>query len=533
MTTPAALDDVLVSRSLAGDRGAFGEIVARYQSLVCSIAYSATGSISQSEDLAQESFIDAWRQLRQLREPSRLRAWLCGIARNHALNALRRSGREPVREADPIEVVHEAPAPEPAPVEQAISEEEQAILWRSLERIPETYREPLVLFYREQHSIEAVAAALDLSEDAVKQRLSRGRKLLQDQVQAFVEGALRRSVPGTAFTLGVLAALPSYSTSAAAATVAATATKGSALAKSATLVAVVNALIGPLVGFIGSYFGARAGFDAARTSREHAMTVRQTWMFGIGSVLYSLALVGFILAAPRWIAHAETYAALGIAIPVGFALWLAWMLVRTTGEARRLRSAERGRAPEAFVDADAPPRRARAEYRSRLALFGLPLVHIRYDTPDDGAGWARGWIAVGDRAMGVLFAMGAISIGTVSIGGAAVGALAVGGVAAGPLAFGGVAFGGLALGGAALGLFAIGGFAVAWFGAGGGLAFAQGYAGGGLAIGAHANDAAAQAYLSQHLPEPMVQMLFLIMIVLSVVPAAAYAWRARKVLRSP
>jgi len=53
-----------------------------------------------------------------------------------------------------------------------------------------------------------VAVALDLTEDAVKQRLSRGRKLLQDEVQTFVESALRRTAPGEAFSGAVLAMLP-------------------------------------------------------------------------------------------------------------------------------------------------------------------------------------------------------------------------------------------------------------------------------------------------------------------------------------
>ena len=97
---------------------------------------------------------------------------------------------------------------EDLPSVQAVSREEEAILWRSLEKIPENYREPLVLFYREHKSIEHVAAELELSEDVVKQRLSRGRKLLQEEVQAFVENTLRRTAPGEAFSGEVLAGLP-------------------------------------------------------------------------------------------------------------------------------------------------------------------------------------------------------------------------------------------------------------------------------------------------------------------------------------
>src|SRR6266568_9621192 len=95
MKTTDSSDSELVTQSLAGNRDAFGWIVARYQSLLCSLAYSATGSLSQSEDLAQETFIAAWKQLAALREPEKLRSWLCGIARNLIYDALKKDGREP------------------------------------------------------------------------------------------------------------------------------------------------------------------------------------------------------------------------------------------------------------------------------------------------------------------------------------------------------------------------------------------------------------------------------------------------------
>ena len=190
MSVAANNDAELVGASLSGNRDAFGQIVARYQSLVCSLAYSATGSLSQSEDLAQETFVTAWKQLAGLREPEKLRAWLCGIVRNLINNSLRKHGREPSHRAESLDEIAEAHSPEPLPIEQTISNEEAVILWRSLERIPEIYREPLILFYREHQSIEAVAQNLELTEDAVKQRLSRGRKMLHEQVLAFVEGAL-------------------------------------------------------------------------------------------------------------------------------------------------------------------------------------------------------------------------------------------------------------------------------------------------------------------------------------------------------
>ena len=524
-------DELLVARSLAGDRSAFGAIVARYQSLVASIAYSATGSISRSEDLAQDIFLQAWRQLGALREPARLRAWLCGIARHRSIDALRADGREPSGAGETLDVIAAAPAELPAPVDAAISAEEQSLMWRALARLPETYREPLVLYYREQQSIAAVAAALELSEDSVKQRLSRGRRLLEEQVQAFVEGALARSAPGAAFTAGVLAALPLAAPTSAAAGVAMAASKSGAVAKSAGLAALGAALIGPVVAFAGSYFSVRAGLDATRTPRERALVVAQTREFGIASAAYTVLAVVALIAAPRMLPVATAYALLVQALPLVFGAWLAWRIPRAIAEVRALRAVERLRWPELFEPVRERRLRLRAEYRSRWRLFGLPLLHVRYDPPAPDAAPARAWIAIGDRADGVLFAMGGVARGGIAVGGVAIGLFAVGGVAIAPLALGGIAFGGLAFGGAAYAWTAIGGFATGWDGAAGALALAHGYAGGGLAVGGHANDAAVRQYFAQTLPDPTLPLLFLVLIVLSVFPAALFAWRTRANLR--
>jgi hypothetical protein len=142
---------------------------------------------------------------------------------------------------------------------------EEQILWRSLERIPELYREPLVLFYREHQSIEAVAQNLDLSTDVVKQRLSRGRKMLQEQVIAFVEGTLGRTNPGKIFTLAVQASLPGLTISAKAATASITAA-GSATAKTVGTLGWVAALSGPLIVFLPNYIAYRIALAGTKSS---------------------------------------------------------------------------------------------------------------------------------------------------------------------------------------------------------------------------------------------------------------------------
>src|SRR5262249_31561614 len=151
----AVSDEQLWQRSVEGDREAFSRIVERYQVLICSLAFSACGSLANSEDLAQETFLTAWRQLGELREPKKLRHWLCGIVRNLAASAVRRELRHGGHPAS-LEVVADEASAESDPAAQAVTREEEALLWRALADMPENYREPMVLFYREHQSVADV-----------------------------------------------------------------------------------------------------------------------------------------------------------------------------------------------------------------------------------------------------------------------------------------------------------------------------------------------------------------------------------------
>jgi len=74
----------LVHAARRGEKRAFVEIVARYQAMVCGIAFGILGDFAASEDAGQEAFLTAWQKLHELREPERLRAWLAQIgAKNH------------------------------------------------------------------------------------------------------------------------------------------------------------------------------------------------------------------------------------------------------------------------------------------------------------------------------------------------------------------------------------------------------------------------------------------------------------------
>jgi len=199
----AATSDVdLVHAARRGDKRAFVEIVARHQAMVCGIALGILGDFAASEDAGQEAFLTAWRKFHDLREPARLRAWLGQIARNAALGHLRRKRGHDTLEDTP-ELVDESPAPD----EIAANEEEASLVRKSLAKLPETYRMPLILFYREGRSVRAVADSLAISEDAVKQRLARGREMLRDRMSVLIEKVLTRTGPTPIFTMTLAAAI--------------------------------------------------------------------------------------------------------------------------------------------------------------------------------------------------------------------------------------------------------------------------------------------------------------------------------------
>lgn len=197
-------DTKLVQACRSGDVRAFEVIVSRYQALVCAITYSAVGQRDISEELAQETFIQAWRKLDQLKEPGKFRSWLCSIARSIVCNHIRAQKRSPVVYGE----IEDLPADKREhPEEQFVRQEEEEMIRTALMQLPEEYREPLVLFYRQEQSTRQVAEMMGLEETTVRTRLHRGRQMLREQVEAKIETTLRKTAPGVAFTRSVMGAV--------------------------------------------------------------------------------------------------------------------------------------------------------------------------------------------------------------------------------------------------------------------------------------------------------------------------------------
>ncbi len=188
MGTIAKTDAQLVEASRRGELEAFGHLVERYQDVVCAVGYSATGDRVLGEDVAQDTFVAAWQQLDRVRDVMRIGPWLWDRPQPRPQGApAHASGAT----GDPAEQA----AIGPSAFELLASRDAERVVRDALARVPDSYREVLVLYYREERSVHEVARALGISEEAVMQRLTRGRRYLADSVTTLVERSLRDARP--------------------------------------------------------------------------------------------------------------------------------------------------------------------------------------------------------------------------------------------------------------------------------------------------------------------------------------------------
>lgn len=168
----------LVGRAAAGDAEAFRALVERYQGRVVAFLRQLCGCPEQALDLAQETFLSAYRHLGSFRHESRFSTWLHTIAINHARSAGRR--RRPVRSLDAVGADGSRIMPEPAaampPVSAGLEHADLARrLTSALDCLDDRYREVIMLADMNDASYEEIAATLEIPIGTVRSRLHRGR----------------------------------------------------------------------------------------------------------------------------------------------------------------------------------------------------------------------------------------------------------------------------------------------------------------------------------------------------------------------
>jgi RNA polymerase sigma-70 factor (ECF subfamily) len=172
-------DAALVRRTLRGETDAFRELLNRYTGAVFALIYSCVGRNEHVEDVAQEVFLQTYRSLRNLKDPSRFGSWLYGLTKRICMNWLRRQKTAQLSLDEVREPPIRGPSPDPA---RAASDDEREVL-EILQSLPLIYREVVHLRYIEDYSYREIARILDVSESAVNIRLIKARRMLRERIE--------------------------------------------------------------------------------------------------------------------------------------------------------------------------------------------------------------------------------------------------------------------------------------------------------------------------------------------------------------
>jgi RNA polymerase sigma-70 factor, ECF subfamily len=173
-------DADLAARVLAGDREAFGRLYDRYAKLVRAVVYDISTDWSTVQDLTQECFLRAYRNLARLRQPDRFGHWIIGIAR-HVVRERRRTLRR-----DRHRFVGNSPIDVPVASEamDAIqSAEERDLVVRRLAELPERERLVIHAFFLQHRNVQQTAELLGLSRSGVYALLERALSRLTAMVR--------------------------------------------------------------------------------------------------------------------------------------------------------------------------------------------------------------------------------------------------------------------------------------------------------------------------------------------------------------
>jgi RNA polymerase sigma-70 factor (ECF subfamily) len=173
----------LIARSLRQDPDAFGQLVERYATVIVNLAYRMVGDRTEAEDLAQETFVAAFKSLPTFRAESKFSTWLYRIAANKCKDWLRakRPGQS-VRDVDVEDVLDDRVVEDRTPERLLSQQQVAAQLDRAIQRLPPLYREAFVLKHVEGLSYEEMQEILNVNADTLKMRVYKGRLQLSREL---------------------------------------------------------------------------------------------------------------------------------------------------------------------------------------------------------------------------------------------------------------------------------------------------------------------------------------------------------------
>jgi RNA polymerase sigma-70 factor (ECF subfamily) len=189
-------DEELVTRSRGGDLDSFNQLVLRWERPIYALAYRVIGREDDARDVAQETFLRAFRALSGFKGQAKFSSWLYRITLNLCRDWIRRERRAPVTQApEGVDLIELASESEPSEsIEELVSRRELGrAVAKAMSLLPEEQRTAIIL--KEYHGLtfQEIADLLDCPLSTVKTRLYQGLTVLRRHLQhAGVESTFGR-----------------------------------------------------------------------------------------------------------------------------------------------------------------------------------------------------------------------------------------------------------------------------------------------------------------------------------------------------
>lgn len=177
-------DIELISQVLAGNVREFARLVDKYKNLAYTLAFRVVNNREDAEEVMQDSFVKAYRSLKDFRKESKFSTWLFRIVYNTAVSK-KRLKKYDNQSIDDISVSKEiALSREP---DNEMLEDRKALLEKAMQKLAEDDRVLITLYYAEECTVEEINKVTGLSKSNIKVRLFRARKRLQEWMAAATE----------------------------------------------------------------------------------------------------------------------------------------------------------------------------------------------------------------------------------------------------------------------------------------------------------------------------------------------------------
>lgn len=179
--------ETIVAQAQSGDKEAFGLIFEQHHRFIYKFIYAMLGDHSLAEELTQETFLGAYKNLGMLRHEAALKTWLCSIAKNKVYKSFRSSKKEGKQSDDELESLDILDSKNPSPVEQFLNKELNGLIGEALKKLDEDKR--LVFILKEIQQLSYIEIA-EITGDAIpklKTDLFRAKAKMRTMLSPYLE----------------------------------------------------------------------------------------------------------------------------------------------------------------------------------------------------------------------------------------------------------------------------------------------------------------------------------------------------------